>query len=160
VPGRLVQIPRHLLHIGFEDLGQFDVPEPKQAALRALLADLPLGPDASSSAQLVGPPEVCLPCLAVLARHVGQGLRDHNLSIAHDPTRLRVERHKLIFVDTATLLAALADGDTRLRSESVLFASNAEPELVGLLSARESAGLASFVATSRPLAALRHWRQV
>src|SRR5205085_8463622 len=121
---------------------------------RALLADLPLVPDASCSAQLVGPPDVGLACLAVLARHVGQGLRDHNLSIAHDGARLRVERHKLMFLDAAALRDAVAHGDTRPRSESILFVSNAGPELLGLLCTRESAGLASFIATPRPLAAL------
>jgi hypothetical protein len=36
VPRRLVHIPRHLLHIGFDELSQFGVPEPKQTALASL----------------------------------------------------------------------------------------------------------------------------
>jgi hypothetical protein len=70
---RLVRIPRHLLHLGLDDLASLGVGQSTRDALRAVLADLPLMPDARSSAQLVGHPAVMLPCLAVLARHIGQG---------------------------------------------------------------------------------------
>ena len=42
-------------------------------------------------------PEVTLPCLAVVARHVGQGLRDYNLSLAHDrqASQLQLQEGKL-----------------------------------------------------------------
>ena len=80
----IVRIPRELLYVGFDDLASLGVPASAQAALRALVADLPLVPDATSSAQLIGARSVALPCLAALARHVVQGLRDHNLTLAHD----------------------------------------------------------------------------
>src|SRR6185369_7831082 len=95
---RLVRIPRHLLHIALDDL-----PPGSRAKLVPLLADLPLVPDASVSAQLIGPAEATLACLAVLARHVGQGLRDANLAIAHDRERLSQQRHKLVFLTHADL---------------------------------------------------------
>jgi hypothetical protein len=124
------------------------------------LADLPLVPDASMSAQLIGPPEVALACLAVLARHVGQGLRDHNLTMAHDRAKLRSDRQKLIFLESSALLAALADGDERPLHEAVLFALNATPALAALLEERTATGLASFVTSRTPQPALGHWRTV
>jgi hypothetical protein len=156
----LVRIPRHLLHVEFDDLTGLGVPRAAQDALRGLLADLPLVPDASMSAQLIGPDDVALACLAVLARHVGQGLRDHNLSMAHDRARLRSERQKLVFLESAMLLAAVANGDERPRHEAVLFALNATPSLAALLAAREAAGLATFVTSRTPQPALLHWRIV
>ena len=154
----LVRIPRHLLHVELDDLTGLGVPRAAQDALRGLLADLPLVPDASMSAQLVGPPEVAQACLAVLARHVGQGLRDHNLSMAHDRTRLRSERQKLLFLESALLLAAVASGDDRPLHEAVLFALNATPSLAALLATRQAAGLATFTTSRRPQPALAHWR--
>ena len=100
----IVRIPRELLYVGFDDLASLGVPASAQAALRALVADLPLVPDGASSAQLIGARSVALPCLAALARHVVQGLRDHNLTLAHDRPRLRAERRKLLFYDAAAVL--------------------------------------------------------
>jgi hypothetical protein len=155
VETRLVRIPRRLLHIELSDLT-----EQARDALRALLADLPLVPDGSLSAQLIGPPDATLPALAVLARHIGQGLRDHNLSFAHDRPRLRAERQKLVFLDEATLLEVVGAGNARPSREAVLFVADATPSVEALLSAREAAGLASFVTSNAPLRRLAHWRQV
>ena len=160
MPSRLVQIPRHLLHAGLDDLPGLGVGESARAALRGLLADLPLVPDAGSSAQLVGPPSVTLPCLAVVARHVGQGLRDSNLAIAHDRRRLHTERGKLLFLSAEVLTEALAQGDERASHEAVLFVSDVAASLRVLLARREAAGLASFVTTPEPMRELVHWRLV
>jgi len=157
---RLVRIPRHLLRVELDDLRQLGVPEHARAALVALLADLPDVPDASARAELIGPAAVTLPCLAVLARHVGQGLRDHNLSLAHDRPRLSIERRKLVFLSAEALDEVLADGDARPAQEAALFVLGATAAILDLLSAREARGLASFVATTSPLPALGHWRHV
>ena len=157
---RLVHIPRHLLHVGLDDLARLGVPRDAHDALRALLADLPLVPDAASSAQLMGPPEIALPCLAVLARHVGQGLRDRNLAIAHDRKRLAVERAKLVFLSADALVAAVARGDTRAAHEAVLFVTDAAVPIPSVLKARDAAGLATFVTAASPIADLAHWRRV
>jgi hypothetical protein len=157
---RLVRIPRHLLHVGLDDLGSLGVAEPARDALRGLLADLPMVPDASSSAQLIGEPAVTLPGLAVLARHVGQGLRDHNLSMAHDRARLGSERGKLVFLSHDALLEALSSRDERPGDEAVLFVSEARDPVCSLLKQRDARGLASFVTAGAPLAALAGWRTV
>lgn len=157
---RLVRIPRRLLHVGLDDLGSLGVAEPVRDALRGLLADLPLVPDASSSAQLIGEPAVTLPCLAVLARHVGQGLRDHNLSMAHDRTRLHAERGKLVFLSHDALLEALSQRDERAMHEAVLFVSEATGAVCSVLEQRHGRGLASFVTAGAPLAPLAGWRTI
>jgi hypothetical protein len=156
----LVRIPRDLLHVGLDDLRSLGVSDQARAALRGLLADLPMVPDAALSAQLIGQRQVTLPCLAVLARHVGQGLRDHNLSLAHDRPRLRVERRKLAFLNAETLAATVASGDKRPWGEAVLFVVDCTPQLCTLLAARESHGLASFVTATTGLPHLAHWRAV
>jgi hypothetical protein len=145
VPSRPVYIPRHLLHVSLDDLPRLGVGQSSCAALRELLADLPLVPGAGSSAQLVGPPAVALPCLAVLARHVGQGLRDSNLAMAHDRRRLHAERRKLLFLSAQALADALAQGD------GVGARPPGQPR---------GAGLVSFVTTLWPMPELAHWRQV
>lgn len=160
VEPRLVRIPRHLLHIEFDDLARLGIPDNKRAALRGLLADLPLLPRAEHSAQLIGAPDVTLPCLAVLARHVGQGLRDHNLSLAHDRHALRTQRQKLLFLDAAALHAVIESGDQRPAHEAVLFVVNATPGLVPLLESRAARDLASFVTEEARLNDLAHWRAV
>src|SRR5258708_37295569 len=142
---RLVRIPRELLHVGLDDLGPLGVAEHARDALRSLLADLPLVPDSSLSAVLKGPTSVTLPCLAVLARHVGQGLRDHNLSLAHDRSRLHEERRKLIFLEAETLEELLASGVERPAQEAVLFVLGTTPAVLDLLAVRDARGLASFV---------------
>jgi hypothetical protein len=157
---KLVRIPRHLLHVGLDDLRQVGVPDNARGELRALVADLPLVPQASDSAVLQGRAEVTLPCLAVLARHIGQGLRDHNLSLAADRARLRLERRKLIFLDAETLENVLASGDERPSHEAVLFVTETTPSVLGLLAERHAAGLASFVTSTTPVAVLASWRQV
>jgi hypothetical protein len=157
---RLVRIPRHLLHVGLDDLRGLGAGEPARDALRGLLADLPLVPDGSSSAQLIGQPAVTLPCLAVLARHVGQGLRDHNLSMAHDRARLQAERGKLVFLTQEALLEALPQHDERLMHEAVLFVSEATAAACELLERRAGLGLASFVTAAGPLGPLARWRTV
>lgn len=157
---KLVRIPRHLLHVTLEDLNQLGVSERARAGLVALLADLPMVPDATLSAELVGPESVTLPCLAVLARHVGQGLRDHNLLLADDRPRLRLERRKLVFLDARALEEAVADGDERPRNEAVLFVAGVTPVVLDLLAVRDSSGLASFVTSTAPQPGLAHWRQV
>jgi hypothetical protein len=162
VQPRLVRIPRHLLHVGLDDLPGLGIPESTRDALRELLADLPLVPDASASAQLIGPPTTTLACLAVLARHVGQGLRDRNLSMAHDRERLHVERAKLVFVNAEVLAEAVARGDDRPRHEAVLFVSDLAPPhpAQGLLMDRHARGFATFVTAQAPLAQLAEWRLV
>lgn len=159
---RLVRIPRPLLHVGLDDLAGLGIGDGVRDALRALLADLPGVPDAALSAQLLGPPEVTLACLAVLARHVGQGLRDANLALAEDRERLRAERLKLIFLDGAGLADALARGDARPAREAALFLSRSDApvadSVLELLAARDAAGLVSFVTSTAPLAQLGHWR--
>jgi hypothetical protein len=157
VESPLVRIPRDLLHVELDDLPGLGVPDQARAALRGLVADLPLVPDAALSAQLVGPRQITLPCLAVLARHVGQGLRDHNLTLAHDRPRLHRERRKLAFVDAQ---AAVDFGHPGARDEAVLFVVDCTPQVLDLLAARESAGLASFVTTATALPRLAHWRTV
>lgn len=149
---RLVRIPRHLLHIALDDL-----PPDSRAALVPLLADLPLIPDASVSAQVIGPHDTTLACLAVLARHIGQGLRDANLAIAHDRERLSQERHKLVFLTGSELEQAIASGATRPAFETVLFVSDALTTLRGLLAERQARGLASFVTSREPVT---DWRIV
>lgn len=157
MPTRLVYIPRHLLHIQLDDLPGLGIhPEP----LRALLADLPLLPRAADSAQLIGPRDITLPSLAVLARRVGQGLRDYNLRLAHDPLKLHAERCKLAFLDSESLLAALEEGDQRPLHEAVLFVPHATPAVVTLLQARAARNLASFVAVETELPGVSHWRAV
>jgi hypothetical protein len=150
-PG-LVRIPRHLLHIALDEL-----PPGSRAALVPLLADLPLVPDASVSAQLIGPAEETLACLAVLARHIGQGLRDANLAIAHDRARLSQERHKLVFLTGSALEQAIASGATRPALETVVFVSEAPPTLREWLEERQLRGLASFVTAREPVT---DWRVV
>jgi hypothetical protein len=157
---RLVRIPRHLLHVELDDLNQLGVPENARGALRALLADLPLVPDSALSAELVGPAAVTLPCLAVLARHVGQGLRDHNLSLADDRPRLRLERRKLVFLQADALEELLGLGDERPHHEAVVFVAGTTPGVLNLLAAREANGLASLVTSTSPVPALAHWRHV
>ena len=139
------------MHVGLDDLPGLGVHQAASDGLRALLADLPLVPDAASSAQLVGPGSVTLPCLAVLARHVGQGLRDQNLTIAHDRGRLGAERRKLLFLSAATLEEAAARGDQRPDHESVVFVFGAGSAVTPLLARRQVAGLASFVTTTGPI---------
>jgi len=156
----MVRIPRELLHVGLDDLAAIGVSNTARGVLRALLADLPLVPDASLSAQLIGPARVALPCLAVLARHVGQGLRDHNLSLAHDRPRLKLERRKLAFLDAEAARAAVASGDPRPATEAVLFVANCTRQLMDLLAARDSAALATFVTAEAALPGLAHWRTV
>jgi hypothetical protein len=160
VSSRLVQIPRHLLHVGLDDLSQLGVPTAARDALRARLADLPLVPDAGSSAQLIGPPAITLPCLAVLARHVGQGFRDTNLAIAHDSARLTSERHKLIFLPGDVLADAIAQGDKRPFNETVVFVTGWTARVNPLLSSRDASGLATFVSAESPIPDLTHWRRV
>jgi len=160
VQARLVRIPRHLLHLEFDDLDGLGVPGRMRLNLRGLIADLPLLPDARHSGLVIGPADVALACLAVLARHVGQGLRDYNLTLAHDRPRLRIERRKLVFLDTASLLEALECGDERPAREAVLFVSDAKPAVVPLLRVREARNLASFVAADALLAELSQWRVV
>jgi hypothetical protein len=156
----LTRIPRHLLHVQLSDLRGLGVPDQAHDALRALLADLPIVSDAALSAQLIGPRRIALPCLAVLARHVGQGLRDHNLTLAHDRARLHVERRKLAFLDAEAVAAALARGDTQPVTEALLFVVDGTPSLLDLLAARDSAGLASFVTAAARLPGLANWRTV
>jgi hypothetical protein len=150
----IVRIPRELLYVGLDDLANRGVPASAQDALRALVADLPLVPDAASSAQLIGPRSVGLPCLAALARHVVQGLRDHNLTLAHDRPKLRAERRKLLFYDGAALLKQAP------RLEAVLCVVDATPEIADLLLTRERDGLASFVTSEAMIERLGHWRVV
>jgi hypothetical protein len=152
VEARLVRIPRHLLHIQLDEL------TPSQrSALLPLLADLPAVPDATLSAQLIGPPHATLACLAVLARHVGQGLRDYNLTLAHDAARLKEARRKLVFLSGAELQSVLAAADARPEHEAVVFVHDSTPALRALLEQRHSRGLASFVAAREPL---MPWRRV
>jgi len=158
VNARLVRIPRHLLHVELDDLVDLGVPASARAALRGLLADLPLVPDATHSAQLIGSPEVTLPSLAVLARHVGQGLRDHNLTLAHDRDALRTERRKLAFLDAESLLSALDHGDQRPAHEAVLLVTNATPAVLPVLLERSAANRASFIACQTVLGGLAQWR--
>jgi hypothetical protein len=161
---RLVRIPRELLHVDLDGLERFGVNAQHRAQVRALLADLPLVPDASASAQLSGPPGTTRACLAVVARHVGQGLRDTNLAIAHDRERLRAARHKLVFLSAADLETLLRSADQRIGRESALFVTDlpsSPGELVlQLLASRTSAGLASFVTAVRPVPALEDWRRL
>jgi hypothetical protein len=143
-----------------DDLSRLGVPARARDALRELLADLPLVPDASFSAQLIGEPAITLPSLAVLARHVGQGLRDRNLGIAYDRERLAVERAKLIFLDADALADAIAQGDARPANEAVVFVVETTASLRPLLASRDAAGLASYVTARSPIADRAHWRRV
>jgi hypothetical protein len=145
------RIPPHLLHITVDDL-----PEPVCARLLPLLAHLPQLPAAADSAQLIGPSAVTLPALAVLARHIVQGLRDHNLTLANDRPRLCRERRKLLFFDSAAVIERVSEAET----ESVLCLADATPQVVPVALAREAAGLASFVSTACPLERLAHWRVI
>jgi hypothetical protein len=157
---RFVRIPRQLLHVRLDDLRDLGVPTSTCTALRALLADLPLVPTAADNAQVIGPPEVVVPSLAVLARHVGQGLRDHNLMLAHDRHTLRERRRKLAFVDAESLVEGLCDGDQGPADVAVLFVANANSAVLPLLEQREANNLASFIGIDTPLQALGHWRSV
>ena len=145
------RIPPHLLHITVDDL-----PVPVRARLLPPLADLPQLPAAADSAQLIGPSAVTLPALAVLARHIVQGLRDHNLTLAHDRPRLRRERRRLLFFDAAAVIEGAAEAET----ESVLCVADATPRVVPVALVREATGLASFVTTACPLERLAHWRLI
>jgi hypothetical protein len=117
-------------------------------------------PDAAACAQLIGLPAVTLPCLAVLARHVGHGLRDHNLRLVQDLSRLNRERCKLVFLDGDAIVELMRMGDPRPGRETVVFVAGANPRVLELLAQRERAGLASFVTTAVPLGELEHWRYV
>jgi hypothetical protein len=142
------RIPRELLYITLDDL-----PSLWRARLLPLLADLPQVPTASDSALLVGPSDVTLPCLAVLARHIVQGLRDYNLTLAADRAQLHAKRRKLLFVDEAALL----DG---VPTEAVLCLADATSASRMLLVQREHMGLASFITLQTLLPALGNWRCV
>jgi hypothetical protein len=155
---RLVRIPRHLLHVELDDLERLGVPPAYRARVRAFVADLPAVPGARYSAQLVGPQDVTLPALAVVARRVGQGLRDANIALRDaGRERLRVERRKLAFVDADALLTPESD---RYMREAALFVVGATAEAVPLLLEREEQGRVSFVATEVALEALAHWRRI
>jgi hypothetical protein len=143
------RIPRHLLHITLDDL-----PVALRSALLPLLADLPQLPTAADSAVLIGPSAVTLPALAVLARHVVQGLRDYNLTLAHDRQRLRAERRKLQFYDASAFLSAPPP------AEAVLCLAGGTPDVAPLVLEREAARLATFITSAQPLGALAHWRQI
>jgi len=145
------RIPRDLLHITLDDL-----PPAVRARLLPLLADLPQVPTAEHSAMLLGRRDVTLPALAVLARHVVQGLRDHNLTLAHDRARLRSERRKLLFYDAEALL----EDPGGAASEAVLCLVDATQGALPLLAARTAAGLASFSSTTQLVEPLAHWRQI
>jgi hypothetical protein len=146
--------------VQFDDLRDLGAPVSTRTALRALLADLPLVPTAADNAQVIGPPDVVVPSLAVLARHVGQGLRDHNLRLAHDRDSLRAERRKLAFVDADSLIEGLFDGNEAPADVAVLFVANASSAVLPLLERREANNLASFIGTAAPIGALSHWRSV
>jgi hypothetical protein len=150
------RIPRELLYITLDDLTPRDVPDAGRLALRSLLADLPQVPDATSSAQLIGPPEWTLPCLAVLARHMVQGLRDFNLTLAHDRPRLKAQRGKLLFFDSA----ALRQRRSEALREAVLCLHQPLPSDLEVLQARHAAQLATFVSSERTIDALSGWRVV
>lgn len=157
---RLVRIPRALLHLGLDDLAAHGVPDDARSALRALIADLPLVPGAASSAALVGAPEVTLPCLVVLARHVTQGLRDHNVALMHDSARLQAERLKLVFLPGAELASLLAAGDRRPWREAVVCVAAPTPATSDLFASRDAAGRATFIAVEDDTAVPSHWRVV
>ena len=70
--------------------------------------------------------------VSVLARHIVQGLRDHNLTLAHDRSRLRAERRKLLFYDHTGRGA-----DDRLSRERVLCLANVDASDVERLLTRE-----------------------
>ena len=157
----IVRIPRHLLHVELDDLERLGVSAVHRARLRALLADLPQVSGARDSAQLVGPDEVTLPMLAVVARHVGQGLRDANIALREaNRERLSAERRKLAFVSEGALLEGLAAGEVQRVGEAALFVVGATAATVPVVLAREARGLVSFVATETPLEGLAHWRRV
>lgn len=145
---RLARIPPHLLHVTLDDLPRLGVPDGARAALVNLLADLPAVPRAADGAVLAGPDPMTLPCLAVVARHVGQALRDHNVALLHDRARLRAGRLKLGFLSLARLLADQADLDKDLRSEAALFITGLTWPLPApvatLLASRTAADLATF----------------
>jgi hypothetical protein len=145
------RIPRQFLYLTLDDL-----PESSRAALLPLIADLPLVPTAEHSCQVIGPTDLTLPCLAVLARHVVQGLRDHNLTLAHDRHRLHHERHKLLFYDEPALLQAPPTSTT----EAILCLLDPSPASVPLLTTRHSANLATFIATAHPVPQLPAWHQI
>lgn len=98
--------------------------------------------------------------MAVLARHVTQGLRDHNIALMHDRSRLQTERLKLVFLAGAELAALIDEGERRLEREAVLFTLGAPPAVLALLASRERAGHASFVAVEQVPPVLANWRQV
>jgi hypothetical protein len=144
------RIPRHLLYVTLDDL-----PVEVRVRMLPLLADLPRVPTAVESAQLIGPTALTLPALAVLARHIVQGLRDYNLTLAHDRAVLSAQRRKLLFLDAS----AAADHDGAAR-EAVVCLADATPALRPLLAARDVARLASFVTSPTPLPGLEHWRSI
>lgn len=155
---RIVRIPRNLLHVELDDLERLGVPAAYRARVRAFIADLPLVAEVRHSAQFVGPPAVTLPSLAVVARHVGQGLRDYNIALRDaGRDRLQAERRKLAFVDAGVLLSTDGAGYAR---EAALFVVGATAALAPLLREREASGRVSFVAAEEALEALAHWRRV
>lgn len=159
--GHLVRIPSTLRKLGLDDLQAHGVPAAARTALVALLADLPAQPTAADDAALVGPAEWTLPCLVVLARHVGQGLRDHNVALLHEKARLRRERKKLLFLSAGEAIAVDA---APLEREAVLFlhalGGVPSPLLGRVLGRRADLGLATFVATSRTDTVPPGWRVV
>lgn len=161
---RLARIPRHLLHLTLDDLPNLGVPGPARAALVELLADLPAVPRAADGVLLVGPDSVTLPCLAVVARHVGQALRDQNVALLHDRPRLRASRLKLGFLSLTELLADRADLEADLRSEAALFITGLTwplpASVATLLTARTAADLATFGSARTAPSNACGWRAV
>jgi hypothetical protein len=157
---RLARIPRELLHIGFDDLLDRGVTPEARSALLGLVADLPQVPTAADSACLVGEPDQTLPCLVALARHVGQGLRDHNVTMLHDKPRLRAERLKLMFLSQAELQAGQDSLGPWLAREAALFVRDIKDrgELEPLLIERRA--LAAFGSTTDVVNAPASWRIV
>jgi hypothetical protein len=152
--------------VTLDDLPGLGVSERSRAALVALLADLPHIPVAGDSALLIGTPETTLACLAVLARHIGQALRDHNAALLHDRARLRAERLKLGFLSQRELTDEAAVLERALREEAALFVQGLSyplpPELTSILDVRCARGLASFAssALAPPEGVLSGWRRV
>lgn len=161
---RLVRIPRAVLHVGLDDLVDLGVPEAARSALVGLLADLPAIPGAEDGALLVGSRAVALPCFAVLARHVAQGLRDHNVTLMHDKSRLRSGRLKLLFLSQSELLADLLELRPWAETESALFLRELESPLPAalkeLLQVRADRGLATFGCADRAPRDRDGWRRL
>jgi len=82
------------------------------------------------------------------------GLRDYNLTLAHDRPRLKTEPCKLLFFDSL----AVTDARSAALREAVLCLHQATPADGELLLTRHASGLASFITAQRPLAGLPHWR--